>query len=415
MKAEIITIGTEVLMGDITNTNAKNISKICSENGHYVYYTTVVGDNFDRACEVLELAKKRSDLIIIGGGLGPTEDDITRSVVAKVFNLNLIYDKEIERHMLDFYKTDKLVNICYRQALKFQGSKFLKNPYGSACGYRIDIDNKVVLVLPGPPSECLPMLKKEIKNVPSKEKKLFSKTLKLINICEHDIAYKLSDIIKKQSNPTLALYCGFMDVRIRITANAYDEKEANSMINPIVKMIEKKFGKNIYAYSEKEGIEDALVNLLKDKGYKISLAESCTGGMIASQIINVSGASDVIENSFITYSPNAKSEILNIDKDLLAEFGVYSSFTATSMLKGLSQITDAQCLISITGVSDIDDEIAGITYIGTCVNNEYKIKKYQLHGNCRNENRSMATRVALIQLYNQILGLVNTYVENETM
>lgn len=409
MKTEIICVGTEVLMGDIVNTNAQNISKIAARNGHYVYYSSVVGDNYSRAYEVINIAILRSELIIISGGLGPTEDDITLKVVADIIGKDLVYDKNIEKNIMSFLNTYEVTDNIKKVSMKIQGAKILNNLHGTAHGNIIEFNDSIIVVLPGPPSECLPMLESCIKLFDDKsEEKLISKTIKLTNIPEAKAARILGNIITEQTDPTIAPYCKFMEVQFRITTRKDD-----SHIKRIENKLDDYFGNNIFSKSENYFIEDDIYRLILEQKLTISLAESCTGGMIASTLINVSGMSNCLKESYITYSSSAKKCLLNVKSDTINKYGEASCEVVTEMLGGLIEKTGSDSAIAVSGISgpnsDISNKKVGYTVIGTYIKDKgFIIKEYMFDGN-RNQNRTMATKAALIQYRNHLLKLNNEY------
>lgn len=415
MITEIISVGTEVLMGNILNSNAKNLAKICNENGHYVYYHTVVGDNYKRAGQVINNAIKRADLIIVCGGLGPTDDDITISVIADQLSRTLIYDFEIEKNLKKYLNTDKIPDNILKQAYKIDGAKVLPNEHGSAHGNLVKIDTgKFIAVIPGPPNECLPMFIKHVipELVKYSQPAVISKVIKLHNIDEASSVKIIDNMIKEQSDPTIAPYCKFMEVQFRISSSDKDTDVANKKIELMADKLKKFFGNNIYSFSENYNLEDEIYRLLDSNNLTISLAESCTGGMLSSKLINVEGISKYLKSSYVTYSNESKINILGVKAESINRYSPVSINVVREMLDGLFSLTGTDISIAISGVAgpgnDEYGNAEGFIVIGIRVKDDYDIKAYKFDGN-RNQNREMATTAALIQLRNKILKLKNNY------
>ncbi len=415
MVTDILCIGTEVLMGNIVNTNAQNISKICIKNGHYVLHHHVVGDNYKRAFNMVKSSLKQCECIIISGGLGPTDDDITLKVVSDVIGAKLVYSKKAEEHIKCFLNLDKLETNLFKQTYIINGATLLYNDNGTALGQLIKYDNKIIIIIPGPPNECLPMLEnyampllKDYADVP-----VYSKMVKITNIEESTAANMIDDIIKKQTDPTIAPYCKFMEVDFRISSAASSEEEANNKIDNVIDILKKNFNNNIFAYDEKEFIEDDIYRLLNEFGYRISVAESCTGGLLSSKLVNIPGISKFFNSGYITYSDEAKIKELKVNKDTLIKYSAVSINVVNEMIEGLIDKTSANVCIAISGVAgpgnDNRNNEEGKIIIGTFVKNKDKmINTYYFNGS-RTENINMATKAALIQLRNHILDLNNNY------
>ncbi len=309
MNAEILAVGTELLMGQIVNTNAQYLSRRLADLGVRVLYHGVVGDNPERLAASLNLALSRSDVVIMTGGLGPTEDDLTKETVAKAFGLELVLNEEVYAQIASFFKkiNRNMVKSNAKQAYLPYGSTIIPNRNGTAPGCYIEQNNKMVAMLPGPPKEMIPMFEDTL--VPYFQEKtgqvLFSKMLKVFGIGESSMEAQILDIIDHQINPTIAPYVGDGDVVVRVTALAKTAEEGEKLLLPVVTQIKERLGSALFAING-ESMEEVLVQLLKDRRLMVSVAESCTGGLIASKIVGVPGASTVFERGYVVYSNRAK-------------------------------------------------------------------------------------------------------------
>ena len=313
MVAEILAVGTELLMGQIVNTNAQYLTKRLNDVGVNVYYHSVVGDNPIRLKECLRLALSRSDVVITTGGLGPTKDDITKEAVAEIMGMKLVRDEETFRNIRCFFErvNRKMLVNNIKQADIPEGCTIIPNKNGTAPGCLIEKDGKTIIMFPGPPKEMIPMFEETI--YPYLEQKtgqiIGSRMLKVFGIGESEMEMKIMDLVEAQSNPTIAPYVNMGEIVIRVTARSKNYDEAMKMIDPVIERIKERLGSDLYAYSG-ETLEETVVQLLIGKGISISTAESCTGGMLASKLVNVPGVSDVFTNGFITYSNQSKIDVL---------------------------------------------------------------------------------------------------------
>lgn len=404
MVAEIIAVGTEILLGEITNTNAKYIAKELADQGVSLYYQTVVGDNPERLKESLELAFRRSDLVITTGGLGPTKDDLTKEVGASFFGKEMIMDNLALKWIEDFFlKMNRVISENNKkQALIPTGAKALYNENGTAPGILLEEDNKTLIMLPGPPKEMGPMFNKYVKPFLGDMTKqvLVSKTLRICGIGEGHMEEEIMDIIENQSNPTIAPYAKGGEVTLRITASSKTEKEAEVLIEPVKKMIYERLGSYIYG-EDNQGLEDVVGQMLVDKRLTVATAESCTGGMVAETLINYPGISKAFKEGFITYSNEAKIKYLGVGEETLMEYGAVSEETALEMVKGLQKQTGVDVGISVTGIAGpgggTSEKPVGLVYIGIAIKERVKVFKINTVGT-RQYNRRRATKFAINQL-----------------
>lgn len=388
MKAEIIAIGTEILLGDIVNTNAQYLSKQLADNGIDVYHQSVIGDNEERVLEAFKEGFKRADIIITTGGLGPTKDDLTKEMASKYFNRELILDEESLKYIESYFKKNgrELKGGNKKQAYFPKGSIVLPNPNGTAPGAIIEEENKIMIILPGPPREMKPMFKNYVMPYLNKftNEVLVSKVLRIFGIGEGYMAEKIEDLIDNQSNPTIAPYAKDKDVTLRITAKAKDKNTALKIIEPVEKEIRERLGDNIYGEGEDTTLEEVVAKKLISKNLTISTAESCTGGMLASTLINYPGISKVFLEGAVTYSNEAKIKRLGVKKETLDKYGAVSEETAREMALGIAKTSETNIGLSTTGLAGPDggtkEKPVGLVYIGLSINGEVRVKKLNLQG-----------------------------------
>lgn len=410
MVIEFIFVGTELLLGNIVNTNAAFLSEKCAALGLSCYFQTVVGDNEARLTEVLERAIERSDVVLMSGGLGPTEDDLTKETAAKVCGRVLVMH-EPSREMLKNYFSSRGIELTennWKQAMMPEGAIVLDNPNGTAPGVIIEAENAKVILLPGPPNELCPMFEASVAPYLSGLTSLIicSKTVKICGVGESKAETMIKDLIDAQTNPTLATYAKTGEVHIRVTASAGSEKEAMKLIKPVVKELKSRFGKAVYSTEEEITLEKAVVDLLTAKGMTLTCAESCTGGLFSGRIINVPGVSDVYKAGFVTYSNKAKNKLLGVKKSTLKQYGAVSPEIAREMAKGAARAARADVSVSVTGIAGPDggteDKPVGLVYIGCSVKGKVTVKKYQFSGN-RNKVRESTVAAALTLLRKCVL------------
>ncbi|MBA1333924.1 MAG: ADP-ribose pyrophosphatase of COG1058 family / Nicotinamide-nucleotide amidase [Firmicutes bacterium] len=369
MKSEIVCIGTEILLGNIINTNSYFLSEALAGLGIDVYYHSVVGDNQRRLEEVLNTSLKRSDLIITTGGLGPTADDLTKETVSKVLNKKLVLDEEeLERLKAFFLKIGReMTKNNIKQAYLPEGSIRLPNLNGTAPGVIIETDRNTVIMLPGPPNEMKPMFENQV--IPYLRKKsqgsLFSQTIRFFGIGESSLEDCLQDIIVSQSDPTIAPYAGEGEVKLRITTKTSDGKPGEAF-NKTIEIIKERLGKYIYSIQD-DTIENVTAGILMKSGLTLSIAESCTGGRISSMLTSVPGISKSLEGTVISYSNSVKTKVLGVRKETLDTFGAVSRETAVEMAEGVRNLCSSDIGLSVTGIAGpsggTDEKPVGLVYI----------------------------------------------------
>ena len=403
MKAEILAIGTEILLGDIVNTNAQYLSQELAAIGVEVYHQAVVGDNEDRVMEEFDRAFATCDMIITTGGLGPTDDDLSKELACKYFGKELIlHEPSLEALKGYFKKSGRENNISdsnMKQVYFPEDAIVLENPNGTAPGAIIsgdtrrfivgeedaDIEKKFIVVLPGPPREMKPMFDNLVKPFLLKktDSMLKSRVLRVFGVGESEMERQVKHLIDGQTNPTIAPYAKEVDCLLRVTAKGKDEAECDAIIEPVANEIKKILGDNVYGEGE-TCIEDVTAKLLVEKNLTISTAESCTGGLLAGTLINYPGISEIFMEGAITYSNEAKMKRLGVKKETLDKFGAVSEETAREMAQGIAREARTNIGVSTTGIAGpgggTEEKPVGLVYVGLCINGETKVKKFNFFG-----------------------------------
>lgn len=403
MKAEIIAVGTEILTGQIVNTNAQFLSEKLAEIGVDVYFQTAVGDNETRLISLLEIAQKRSNLVILTGGLGPTEDDLTKQTLAKFLGKNLVFDPQAQAKLDDFFahRPDyaRTPN-NERQAQIVQGSIPLPNETGLAVGGMIEVDGVTYVVLPGPPSELKPMVLNELLPRLTTGAKLYSRVLRFFGIGESQLVTILSDLIEEQTDPTIAPYAKTGEVTLRLSTKATSQEEARKALDNIE---EKIFARQTfegialkeicYGYGEEASLASVVVEELKKKKQTITAAESLTAGLFQATLANFSGASTIFKGGFVTYSLEEKAKMLDIPQVELEEYGVVSAFAAEKMAEQARLKTKSDFGISLTGVAgpdSLEGHPAGTVFIGLSQASGTEVIQVNIAGRSRADVRKIA-------------------------
>lgn len=399
---ELISVGTELLLGNIVNTNAQALAGMCAELGFDVYWQTTVGDNPERLGSAIRTALGRARMVILTGGLGPTEDDITKDICCREMGVPLHEDPAIRAKIDRFLATSrrKFPDSIYRQALVPEGAVILDNNNGTAPGLIIEKNGGIAVLLPGPPGEMLPMVRDSL--VPWLRSRsgsvLESAMIKLCGPGESEVESRLLDLIDRQTNPTIATYAKPREVHVRVTAKAATEEEAKKLLKPVVGEICGRFGTDVFTTREDETLEQVVVKLLNERHILLTTAESCTGGMIAARIVNVAGASDVFHAGFVTYSNKAKRKLLGVEKLTLKKYTAVSAQTAAEMADGALLAGKADIAVSVTGLAGpgggTPEKPVGLVYIGCSFRGETNVEEYHFSGN-RDKIRAMAAQMAL--------------------
>ena len=409
MNAEIISVGTELLLGNIENTNTTFLSKRLADLGISVYYQSSVGDNAQRLIKLLSLAVERSQVIIITGGLGPTDDDITKETVCRALNIDLVLHEPTLRKIEDYFARTgrQMTENNRKQAMIPQGAEIMENDHGTAPGIVLKAGEQIIMLLPGPPSEMRPMFDKYAPKFLSKfsDGVIFSRTVKFIGIGESQLAEKIEDMFDGE-NPTVAPYAKTGEVHIRVTAKAKDEKKARSLCEPKLDELRKRAGGYIYGYDD-ETLESAVVNGLKEKKLTVATAESCTAGLLSKRITDVPSSSQVFSMGVTTYSNEMKTELLGVPADLIEAHGAVSPEVAREMAQRVKEKSGSDIGIGITGIAGpdggTDEKPVGLVYIAIS-NGEHTWVKRNIFGHGSDERdyiRHLASSTALnlIRLY----------------
>lgn len=404
MKAEIIAVGTEILTGQIINTNAQFLSEEFAKLGIDVFFQTAVGDNEERLLSIIDLASKRSDLVVLCGGLGPTEDDLTKQTLAKYLGRNLVFDEQASKRLDEFFATRPQFTRTAnneRQAQLIEGSTPLQNSTGLAVGGVLEVDGVTYVVLPGPPSELKPMVWDYLVPLLSSDhKQLYSRVLRFFGIGESQLVTVLSDLIENQTDPTIAPYAKTGEVTLRLSTKADDLETAKAKLDELEhKILARKTLDSIplenllYGYGDDNSMACVVFDLLKQKHKTITAAESLTAGLFQSSIADFPGSSAVFNGGFVTYSIEEKAKMLQIPLKDLQEHGVVSHFTAEKMAEQSRLLTDADFGIGLTGVAGpdgLEGHPAGTVFIGIATKEKVQSIRVIIGGRSRSDVRHIA-------------------------
>ena len=370
LSAEILCVGTELLLGNVTNTNATFLSQELSALGFNVYHHSVVGDNAQRLADAMELALGRSDLVITTGGLGPTYDDMTKQTVARALDLEMELHEDILRDLKERWERrgDVMPPNNEQQAWFPKGCTIIKNDWGIAPSCAVERGGKMVIMLPGPP--------RELKNIwnayvapllaGKQDSVLVSRYCRVIGIGESALEERMPDLLKNSINPTVAPYAGGGEILLRVTAKAPTEAEAYAMTIPVVEQIAAECGENLYAV-DKDSLEVVVCDLLRERGLRVATCESLTGGWLAKRITDVPGATDVFECGLVTYSNSMKHKLANVRQDTLDQYTAISAEAAAEMAEGTLAVSGADVAVALTGVAGPEDHPQGepgTVYVG---------------------------------------------------
>jgi len=412
MKAEIIAVGTEILTGQILNTNAQFLSEKLAEIGVDVYIQTAVGDNEARLLSVLEIARERSELVILTGGLGPTEDDLTKQTVAKFLGKNLVFDAQAQAKLDDFFaqRPDyaRTPN-NERQAQIIQGATPLANETGLAVGGMIEVEGVTYVVLPGPPSELKPMVLNELLPRLMTGAKLYSRVLRFFGIGESQLVTILADLIEQQTDPTLAPYAKTGEVTLRLSTKAKSKEEADAALNTLEEQILSRdtfegtsLRELCYGYGDETSLASLVVEELKKRQISITAAESLTAGLFQASIADFSGVSAIFKGGFVTYSLEEKAKMLDIPQAELEIHGVVSTYTAEKMAEQAREKTASDIGISLTGVAgpeSLEGHPAGTVFIGLSQESGTEVIRVNIGGRSRTDVR----KIAVMHAFNLVL------------
>lgn len=401
---ELISVGTELLMGNIINTNAAYLAGKCAQLGLTMYHQTTVGDNPGRLLDAAVGALKRSDVVIFTGGLGPTRDDLTKETIAKAMGKKLVRDPQWEETIRSYFADRGISSITennWKQADVIEGARIVPNSNGTACGEIVQDENKkTAILLPGPPQEMKPMFDQWIyPYLKERSGQIFvSRMAKVAGVGESSAETKLLDLIDGQTNPTIAPYAKTGEVHFRVTAKADTEKEAERLLEPVLSELSRRFGDDMYTMEESIAMEDCLIAMCRDRGWTLTTAESLTGGAIVSRLVNVPGASEAIGESFVVYTEAAKHRRLGVGLETLERFGAVSAETAEEMARGAQKAAGAELSIAVTGIAGpgggTEEKPVGLVFLGCCVKEKAYTKQCRFQGN-REKIRENTTAAAL--------------------
>lgn len=416
MTVEIIAVGTEILLGNIVNTNAAYLAEKCAGLGLSCYHQDVVGDNEERLTETIRLALTRADIILLSGGLGPTQDDLTKEAAAKVMGKEL-YLHEPSREAIRQFFAERNLEITennWKQAMVPEGCIVVENPGGTAPGIIIAENGKHVVLMPGPPGELIPMFEKSI--IPYlaglTTGVIYSQTVKICGVGESKAESMVEDLVDAQDNPTIATYAKTGEVHLRVTATAPDEKEAKKLVKPMVKELKGRFGNHVYTTDSEVTLEKTVVDLLMANKLTACTVESCTGGMLSARLINVPGVSEVFKSGYVTYSNKSKRKLLGIKKNILVKYGAVSEQIAREMAKTAATLARTDVSVSTTGIAGPDggtpEKPVGLVYIGCNVCGRVTVKECHFHGTREKIRESTVSaalslmRECILQYYSEV-------------
>ena len=401
---EIISVGTELLLGHVTNTDARDISEMLSKIGINVKYHTVVGDNPERLRKCVETAKSRADIIITTGGLGPTCDDLTKQILAGAFGLRLVENKAEREGLYDYIRYGKkFTDNNFTQAMLPEGCTVFHNNCGTAPGCGFEKDGKIVVMIPGPPKECnamfrasaLPYLRK------LSEELIVSHSVRIFGLGESSVDDIFAEEMNRMTNPTMAPYAKECDCLLQITAKAKSEAEAEEMIAPVMEHVIKRLGDVVYGV-DVECIEESVIKLLREKGMTFSAAESCTGGDVARRFTDMPGASAFFKGGVVTYTNEAKAKLLGIDPALIEEKGAVSHEVAKAMAENVRRLLGTDIGVGVTGLAGPDGDgvhEVGTVFVSLAVEGETFVKELHM-GAMR--TRSFIRRMAGNHIYDMM-------------
>lgn len=408
---EIISVGTELLLGNVINSDAQMLSQKLSELGLNVFYHTVVGDNPGRLKQAVEIAKSRADILITTGGLGPTCDDLTKQTLAEAFGKKLVLHQDIADELREWFarRGQVMTENNVQQAQLPEGCTIFPNDCGTAPGCAFEAEGKHVLMLPGPPSECKAMFAKQAVPYLSalSEGVIVSRTLKIFGMGESKMESLLRERMNEMTNPTLAPYAKEGECELRITAKAEDEERAKALIAPVEEEVRALLGDVIYGV-DVPNLETAVLDLLKEKGLTLGAAESCTGGLIAKRLTDISGSSAVFKGGVVSYCNEIKAAVLGVSEGLLNTYGAVSEQVARAMAEGARNVLNCDLAVATTGVagpgSDERGNPAGLVYIALAASGHTEVRTMTLSGATRERVRTTAAHHALDLVRRYLVG-----------
>ena len=409
MNAELISVGTEILLGQIINTNAAWLATKLSELGINVYRQTSVGDNLQRLASTIEESLQRAEILILTGGLGPTDDDLTREGVSDALRRPLIEDADQRAWLEQRFGGNMPINNL-KQALKPEGAVMLPNPNGTACGYAVEHDHKWVFMLPGPPWEMEAMFTNHVEPILrahfSLDTHLFHRTLRFIGIGESALEMELLDIMREQSDPSMALYAKMGEIEMRLTTRAITLLEAEARFEPLLEVIHARVGRFVYGYDD-DSLFTVVARLLTERGQTLTVAESCTGGLLGSSFTDIPGSSSFFLGGWLTYSNEMKMSMVGVHAETLEKYGAVSARTVAEMAEGARQRSGSDYALAVSGIAGpgggSELKPVGLTYIGLATPQGTLLIR-STYSQDRSRNKTRATKQAAYLLWLALTG-----------
>ena len=409
MKTAILTVGTEILFGQIVNTNAAFLSRELNNLGYDVMYHYSVGDNPGRLAELIEFAFRDCDMIITTGGLGPTQDDLTKEVIAQAMGDRLVVSPEALSALKDRYERSgrPMTENNLKQANMPESAQILPNDQGTAPGFWLEKKGKIIVSMPGPPREMTNMFEKEVKPrlISRQDSVIYYKILRTFGLGESKMETVLLPLIDGQTDPTIATYAKEGECSLRIASKRPTKEKAEAAVEDMTARVMDIIGEYVYS-TDNEELADVVANMLLDKNITISCAESCTGGLFAGTLINTDGISKVFDRGIVTYSNEAKIKELGVKVETLDTFGAVSPEIAAEMAEGIRAKTGTDMAVSVTGIAGPGggsaDKPVGLVYIGIAYDGKTDVVKAQMRNVTRNWNRNYAVLNMLYEIYKRI-------------
>ncbi|MBQ3010171.1 MAG: competence/damage-inducible protein A [Oscillospiraceae bacterium] len=408
---EIIGVGTELLLGGTTNTDARDISEMLTQLGINVFYHTVVGDNPARLRQVMDIAMKRADIIITTGGLGPTCDDLTKNIIAEALGRKLVYNEAEGEKLKEYFvrRQKVMTDNNLQQVYLPEGCIVLSNDWGTAPGCIVEDGELTVIMLPGPPHECNSMMRHRV--MPYLESKsggiIVSHNYQIFGMGESEVEHLLRDEMNSFTNPTIAPYAKRYECYVRVTAKADTEEQAEEMIKPVGELVKAKLGNVVYG-TDLSGLDRLVMDLLLERGMTLSAAESCTGGLLAKRMTDFPGASAVFVGGVVSYTNEMKMKVLGVKPETLEQYTVYSEEVAKEMAEGVKALTGSDLAVSLTGLAGPDGDgvhDVGTVCIGLATPEETITAELHIPGKNRDHVRMAATQWALDMVRRYLTGV----------
>jgi len=407
MRAELVCVGTELLLGETLNTNAQYLGQRLAHLGIDIYHQTVVGDNLQRACEVTARALERSDLVLMTGGLGPTMDDVTREVIAAVTGRALRRDPEVAGALAAQLKARglRVSETQLRQALLPEGAEALPNPFGTAPGIWVEHEGRVICALPGPPTELREMFESQVeprlrRRLPPGAPVLYRRILKVCGLPEAEVEDRVADLIAGQTDPTIAPYARSGEIHLRLATKAPDPETAAARFDPLEEEIRRRLGHHLFGRDD-DTLAGVIGRILVERGLTLAAAESCTGGLLGARITDVPGSSAYFLLSAVTYSNEAKVRVLGVPRPVLERHGAVSEPVALAMAEGARRVVGADIGIGITGIAGpgggTPAKPVGTVYVGLSWQHGQRCRRLNLRGSRADiRNRTVTYALALL-------------------